>query len=140
MGEKTGSKDMMRIRMGFLASALVVLGVIAYGIAAATYGIFDITEILLVGTALTLAVSAAFVIRDRMKSVKRGLPAEDEMSKRGIEKAGYYSYLASVYIALGIGFFSDDLQITVSQATGAIILFSAIIFIGLAIYYRKRGV
>lgn len=132
--------DKLRVTLGFAVSVMVFLGVFAYAMAVINYGTVDLSEVLLVMMAVVLAIGAIVVLKDKMKNVKSGLPAEDEMSQKSEHKAGYYAYLSSVWIALGTSWIGDIIQITVSQTVGIVILLPAMIFIGLMIYYRKKGV
>ena len=63
-----------------------------------------------------------------------------------MHKAGYYAFFASIYSALGISMFEDVLsgafgmpQMTVSAATGLMILISSVVFFGSVFYLRRKG-
>jgi len=63
------------------------------------------------------------------RDIKLGLPIEDERSKKITFLAGYYAYLVSIYLWLGIMYFEE--YFTVSSACAAAILGSSVTF-GLA--------
>lgn len=118
----------------------VVLAVIAtmyfYSLGASLNG-FNISEYMLIAGVIIVVVGASWHLVGRFRNFRAGLPIKDEMSRRLEHKAGYYAFLASIYIALGVTFFVEGL--TTSQLAGAIILSSSIIFMGLNIYYNRRG-
>ena len=74
---------------------------------------------------LLLAFLVPLLIRMR-RDIKRGLPIEDERSKRIAFLAGYYAYLVSIYLWLGIMYFEQ--YFTVSSACAAAILGSSVTF------------
>lgn len=77
---------------------------------------------------LILAFIVPLLIRMR-RDIKLGLPIEDERSKRITVLAGYYAFLVSIYVWLGIMSFEE--YFTVSSACAAAILGSSVTF-GLA--------
>jgi peptidoglycan/LPS O-acetylase OafA/YrhL len=64
----------------------------------------------------------------RLKSEKRGQPAEDELSKKIMQKASSLSYFISIYLWLGIMYFSDKVTIPMHELFGLGIIGMAIIF------------
>ena len=57
--------------------------------------------------ALTLLAIAAVFLAKAYKDVKSGMPIEDERSTLNKMKAGYYTYLLTIYLLLGLAFYSD---------------------------------
>jgi hypothetical protein len=89
---------------------------------------------------------AAWVLMRRASAVKAGLPAEDELSKKVMHKAGYYAFLTTIYIALFVGMFEEDIagffglpELEVHSATGLIILLSAVSFMASFFILSRRG-
>ena len=136
--------DRMKIILGFAVSAMVLVGIFAYW----SFGEFNsFKSLATIPIALVLVIAATYVVFTRFKSYKAGLKPEDEMSKKAMHKAGYYAFLATIYIALGIGFFEDLIAkwfkipvLEASQATGLVILLGSVVFIALAIYFTRTGV
>jgi ABC-type transport system involved in multi-copper enzyme maturation permease subunit len=75
----------------------------------------------------------------RLKSEKRGEPAEDEMSKRVLQKASSSSYYISIYMWLAVGYVSDKTKLETHTLIGAGILGMAILFFICYIFYKVRG-
>ena len=64
----------------------------------------------------------------RLTGVKRGEPAEDELSKKILRKTSSVSYYLSLYMWLILGYFSDKLEYETHTYIGAGILGMAITF------------
>ena len=143
--KKHRKMEKMSLIMGFVVTALVVGTLAFYGLGAASGGL-EFPEILMILTVIVLVVLATYTVIERMKSYKAGLPLKDEREKRIWYKAGYYSYLVTIYLALGLSWFSDyfieDLGMSgfdIGVVVGIIILVSASVFIGLYFYFRQTG-
>jgi hypothetical protein len=96
-----------------------------------------IVSVIIISTLLALAIP--YVLRAG-KSLKRGLPLEDERSRRVRDKAAAFSFYVSLYLLLGISYFSDYVELRVGQAIGAGILGMAATF-GLSyLYFDKKGI
>jgi hypothetical protein len=100
----------------------------------------------LILTVIALVVLATYMGIERMRTFKAGLPLKDEREKRIWYKAGYYSYLVTIYLVLGLSWFSDYLienlgasSFDIGVFSGIIILVSASIFVGLYFYFRQTG-
>ena len=50
---------------------------------------------------LLLAIGALIIVWDRIKSIRAGLPVDDERAKKLHWKAGAYTYYATIWLALG---------------------------------------
>lgn len=93
----------------------------------------NIGVILLIGGfALALAVS-------RLKSVKAGLTAEDELSKRIRDKASSRTYYVSLYMWLIIGYLSDRTSLEFHTLIGVGIIGMALLFAGFWLYFNFKG-
>ena len=87
---------------------------------------------LIVGFAVYLAIN-------RLRSVRRGEPAEDELSKRILRKASSFSYYASLYLWVAMIFVSDRIKLDEDVLLGAGILGMALIWVVLVIFFKVRG-
>ncbi len=131
--------------LGFGITALVVGTIVFYGLGAASGGL-EFPEVLMILTVIVLVVLATYIVIERFRTYKAGLPLKDEREKRIWHKAGYYSYLVTIYLALFLSWFSDylieDLGMTgfdIGVFVGIIILVSGSVFIGLYFYFRRTG-
>ena len=59
-------------------------------------GNLELSEILPIAIVLILVLSVTYILWDRIKNVKRGLPAQDERLKITNYKACYYGFIASI--------------------------------------------
>jgi peptidoglycan/LPS O-acetylase OafA/YrhL len=75
----------------------------------------------------------------RFTSEKRGQPAEDEFSKKILQKSAAISYYISLYLWLVIMYLTDRLKIETDIMFGWGILGMAVIFAGSWIYFNLRG-
>jgi hypothetical protein len=133
------------VMLGFGISALVIGTLVFYGLGALSGGL-EFPEVLLILTVIALVVLATYMGIERMRTFKAGLPLKDEREKRIWYKAGYYSYLVTIYLVLGLSWFSDYLienlgasSFDIGVFSGIIILVSASIFVGLYFYFRQTG-
>jgi peptidoglycan/LPS O-acetylase OafA/YrhL len=81
-----------------------------------------------------------YVAYRRFSSEKLGQPAEDEFSKKVLQKAAALSYYVSLYLWLGIMTFSNKLKVEADVMFGWGILGMAIIFAASWVYYNFRGI
>ena len=87
---------------------------------------------------IIIAAIYAFVTHLKQhKDVQSGFPAEDEMSTRIKYKAGYYAFLASMYMWLFI-FLFKDLFPDVETMLGGGILMSAVLSIVIKSYLTRH--
>lgn len=129
MKEKTA----ILIGIWIILAVVVTMGFYASG---ASKG-FNVSEYMPIAGVVVIAVGASWHLVDRIRNFRAGLPVKDEMSKGLEHKAGYYAFLASIFIALGLTFAVQGL--TASQLAGNVILSSSVIFMGLNIYYSRMG-
>jgi peptidoglycan/LPS O-acetylase OafA/YrhL len=80
--------------------------------------------------AIIILFFAVVMIKKRYTSLKKGLPAEDERSRKVMIIAGYYTFLISLWFLLALAWASDELIKFryPSQALGAGIGGMAVIF------------
>jgi peptidoglycan/LPS O-acetylase OafA/YrhL len=76
----------------------------------------------------------------RIGSEKRGQPAEDEFSKKVMQKAAALSYFVSLYLWLGIMYLADKLKTETDVMFGWGILGMAVIFGASWLFYNFRGI
>ena len=135
-------KNKIKIVLSFLVSALVILGLFIYLANATGLSTVDYGGILLI---LLLVGGATAIMLNKTKDVKAGLPMEDELSKKMGWKAGYYTYLTTLWIVVGLIWY-DGLSarwgmpdLSTEELLGAVVLLSGVVFIGLYFYFSRRG-
>ena len=87
-----------------------------------------------------VVVFALFFGYKRLTSIKKGEPAEDEMSKKIMQKTSSLSYFISLYWWLAIMYFSDRLKFEMHTIIGTGILGMAVIFTVCWLVFNFRGV
>lgn len=122
----------------FLLAIAVALSLVVW---AFTSGNLGYSAILVVIAALLLIIFGVLVIR-RYKDAAKGLPFEDERSRRVMEKAAATTFYITIYVLLAIGIFSEDLIHfrDVSQATGAAIGIMALLWFSFWVYYNQKEI
>lgn len=75
------------------------------------------------------------LLKTAWTNVRVGLPMHDERSKKIVMTAGYYAFLVSIYVWLGIMFFEE--YFTVHSAGAFAILVAAVVF-GIAYVILSR--
>ena len=134
---KTGQK--LVILMGVGITALVV-GTFAYYILAnPTIELFDLISIPII---LIIILTSSYVIYDRAKNIKKGLPAQDERLKIAAYKAGYYGFIAAIWSAVGSNMLSIilfDEELRGGLVTAAVVLISGITFMLAYYYFSRKG-
>ena len=141
MKEKGKDRDKIRITMGFLVSALVILSISVYIMSA---GSLELSEILIFPIVIVLVLFATFFVTKRAKAYKAGLPFDDELEKKVKWKAGYYTFLVTIYVALGTAWYSDFLEEAGTPILGRyvayiVILSSALLYFIFYLYLSRRG-
>ena len=96
-------------------------------------------EIAQYGVILVLVVFGFYVGFSRLRSERRGEPAEDELSKKILQKASSMSYYISLYLWLAVMYYSDKTKLETHTLIAAGILGMAIIFCACWIIYKIRG-
>lgn len=135
--------EKMKNVLGLVIAVLVVLGVFAYFVFQQSVNLPEIVFIAVVPVLLVLG--AVYLIWNRVKAIKAGLPAEDELSKKALGKAGYYGFFAAIYGALGLMFYNSLaeenlwLVLDADRMAEAIILISAVVFMASALWMTFKG-
>lgn len=134
---KTGQK--LVILMGIGITALVV-GTFAYYILAnPTIELFDMISIPII---LIIILTSSYIIYDRAKNIKKGLPAQDERLKIAGYKAGYFGFIAAIWSAVGSNMLSIilfDEELRGGLVTAAVVLISGITFMLAYYYFSRKG-
>ena len=126
-------------KMGIILGVVISLAVIASALVWVLSTGFDFGSLIGSGIIIIIAGLATFVIIGRARSFKRGLPAQDELSKRTMHKAGYYAWIVTIYLALAASYFSDEFGI-IGRHVGYIILMgSALLFFVFYFWIGRKG-
>jgi len=91
---------------------------------------------------LIIILTSSYIIYDKLKNVKAGLPTKDERLKQAAYKAGYYGFIAAIWGALLTNFgynilYDEDLR--GGLVVAAVVLISGIVFIVSYLYFSRKG-
>ena len=132
-------KDKIGIVLGIGIAAMVLVTLTLYSISAGNFGLNEILEIAIV---LILVASAMYILWDRIKNVKKGLPAKDERLILTNYKAGLYGFIAAIMsatfgpIIIEILF---DYELPGSRVTAVVVLVSGFVFVASYLYMYWKG-
>jgi len=132
-------KDIKEILVGFgiIAMVLVTLYVFIFG-----GGSIEIEQLFSIIIALILVVSAIYILWDRMKNIRRGLPAQDERLKLINYKACSYGFIASIWSAVGAPLLSGilfDYELEGHYVTAIVVLCGGVAFFISYLYLAWKG-
>lgn len=96
-------------------------------------------DILTFGIILLVAGFAVFVGYKRLSSAKRGEPAEDEMSKKILQRTAAFSYYISLYLWVAVLFIKDRVNLDTEELIGGGILGMALIYAICWVVFNFRG-
>ena len=128
---------MKRAILVFVIAALVLLTV---GLWISSSTELKPMDLVTFGVIIIVVAFAVFVGFKRLSSTRRGEPAEDELSKKVMQKTSSLSYYISLYLWLAIMYFSDRFKYETHTVIGAGILGMAITFAICWIVINFRGV
>lgn len=121
-----------------LVVSLLVVGTTILWISGSEFSL-PVTEIVQFAVIILLVAFGIYVVITRLRSVRRGEPAEDELSKRIMQKASSLAFYISIYVWLAISYMSDHLELRTGAFIGAGILGMALLWAVLVIYFKLRG-
>lgn len=94
---------------------------------------------------LLIVVGTSIILLKNAKEIKIGLPVGDELTEKTTWKAGYYTYLFSVWVAISLLWYNILVperfgvpELSVEQVIGILVLLPGAFFIGLAFYFNKK--
>ena len=132
-------KDIKGILLGLGIAAAVIVTLSFYLLNA---GNIELDEIFPIGIVLILVASAMYILWDRIKNVKKGLPAQDERLKLTNYKACSYGFIASIWSAVGAPLLSGilfDYEMPGNYVTAAVVLCGGLTFMISYLYLAWKG-
>jgi len=111
----------------FMVSTLVLAGMAAWALKGHVEG--NTGEIVMAGVVFILVAFAAALGASRLRSRRRGEPAEDELSKRVMARASSLAYYVSIYLWLFIMYISDKTTLPAHSIVGTGIAGMAVVFL-----------
>jgi len=138
---KTESKLYQKsvIVLGIGITTLVVFTFLFYMLKEPDIGMFEIISVPII---LTILLTSTFIIYDKYKNIKAGLPTQDERLKNAAYKAGYYGFVAAIWSAVGSNMGSIilfDQELRGGLVVAAVVLISGLVFMGSYFYFSRKG-
>jgi len=122
----------------FVIAALVLIAAIWWIFSG--QHVADPAEFINLGVIIILVGFALFMGYKRLTSLKKGQPAEDEMSKKVMLKTSSLSYYISLYVWLAIMYFADRLNYETHTIIGFGLFGMALVFGICWLIFNFRGV
>ena len=98
------------------------------------------SEIIFVAAIAVLFIVSIFFSIKRLKNRKQGLPEEDELSKKIMNKAGAKSFFVSLFLWLALLYIHNHTTVDTEILFGYGIIGMAFIFITFTIIFSIRGI
>jgi len=132
-------KDKIGISVGIGIAALVIVTMFFYIINA---GEIEFSEIFSIIIVFILVFSASYILWDRIKNIKKGLPAQDERLKITNYKACSYGFVASIWTAVGAPLISEiffDYEFPGNYVTAAVVLIGGLTYMISFFILSRKG-
>ena len=132
-------KDKMGIIVGIGITILVIFTLLLYLVEKNTLELFDIISIPII---LIIILTASYIVMDRLKNIKKGLPVADERLKIVGYKAGYYGFISAIWSAVGSNMLSIilfDAELRGGLVVAAVVLVSGMVFMMSYFYFNMQG-
>jgi len=132
-------KDKIGIVVGIGIATMVLVTLSLYVLNA---GNIELNEISLVGIVLILVALAIYVLWDRIKNIRKGLPVKDERLILTNYKAGYYGFIAAIWSAVFGPLVIDilfDYELPGHLVTAVVVLVSGFVFASSYLYMYWKG-
>ncbi len=132
-------KDKKGILIGIGIAAAVLVTLSFYLLNA---GNIELNEISLIGIVLIVVALAIYMLWDKIKNIRKGLPAKDERLILTNYKAGLYGFIAAIMsatfgpIIIEILF---DYELPGHLVTAVVVLFSGFVFVASYLYMYWKG-
>ena len=132
-------KDHIGSITGVVIAILALVTTILYIV---NMGTLETSEGIGVAIVLILVVSVIYILGDRIKNTRKGLPAKDERLKLTNYRAGYFGFIAAIWSAVGSNLVSEIIfshELTASQNAAVVVLVSGMVFIASYLYLAQKG-
>ena len=132
-------KDKLTIILGMGVTTLVVFTFAFYLINDKQIDLFDLISIPLL---IIIILFSSYIIHDKLKNIKAGLPSQDERLKNAAYKAGYYGFIAAIWSAVGSNLcyniiFNQELR--GGLVVAVVVLTSGFVFAISYLYFSRKG-
>jgi hypothetical protein len=132
-------KEKLTIVLGIGITTLVVFTLAFYILAKPSIGLFELISIPVI---IIILLTSSYVVYDKWKNIKAGLPTKDERLKQAAYKAGYYGFISAIWSAIGSNWLSIilfDQDLRGGLVVAAVVLVSGIVFMISYFYFSRKG-
>ncbi len=123
---------------------ILLIGVVTLSLGAWVYysknDSLEIADLMQYAIIVVLVAFALIIGIRRLKSERRGEPAEDELSKKIMQKAASTAFYVSLYWWLIMSYLSENWEMETGSVIGRGILGMALIFVLSWFFYKMKGV
>ena len=101
----------------------------------------NLAEIFMILTIITIIGFAAYVMYNKLKAEKRGLPPSDELAKKVSWKAGYYTWIFTIWLAVATQWFDffGLPELLARHVVALIVLGSGMMFFISYFWFNRKG-
>jgi uncharacterized membrane protein YbhN (UPF0104 family) len=132
-------KHKLEIVFGLGIAVLVLVTLFFYVLNA---GNIELGEIISIFIVIILIASAFYILWDRIKNMRKGLPAQDERLKITNYKACSYGFIASIWSAVGAPLITGiffDYELPGNYVTAIVVLCGGLSFMISYLYLAWKG-
>ncbi len=132
-------KEKLSVVLGIGVLVCVVFTFGFYFFAKGAIELFDVISLSIISIIL---ITSTYIIWDRFKNLKKGLPVQDERMKQLGYKAGYYGFIAAIWSAIGSNMTSIilfDEELRGGLVVASVVLVSGIVFMLSYLYLAWKG-
>ena len=132
-------KEKIGIALGLIITLIVLTTLSIWWMNQAT---IDITGLGTFAIIIILVMLASYVLWDRVKNVRKGLPVKDERLIAISYKAGYYGFIAAIWSSVFGPLLIDiifNYELEGSRVTALVVIVSGFIFMISYLYLSIKG-
>lgn len=132
-------KEKRGIIIGLLITIAVIITLAVWMMNAGTIGLTELGSFAII---IIIVGAAIFILWDRAKNIKKGLPAKDERLISISYKAGYYGFIAAIWSATFGSVLFDIIyghELEGHQVTALVVIVAGFIFIAFYLFLAWKG-
>lgn len=133
----------MKDKLGIIVGIGIVTAVlVTFSFYVLNAGNLESNKILPIVIVLILVVSVMYILWDRIKNIRKGLPAQDERLKLTNYKACYYGFIVSIWSAVLAPFLAGiffDYELEGHYVTAIVVLSGGLAFMISYLYLAWKG-
>jgi hypothetical protein len=132
-------KEKLIIALISLVAAIVLITLAIYLTTAGTIFYGEIVSLIVI---MLLVGFALYILLDKARNIKKGLPAADERTKNNSYKAGYYGFIAAIWTAVFAPALADiffEYELEGHLVTACVVVVAGLTFAISYLYFARKG-